>query len=466
MISRADLDERVREWGLAEHVVEKDYALGWVLWGIGSDERLSTSWVFKGGTCLKKCFIETYRFSEDLDFTVLPGGPIAQAELASVLTDVLRRVGDESGINFDIRPPLLKPHSSGRYTEGRIYYQGPRRAREAASIRLDLSSSEQLARPPVLRRIAHPYPAPLPEPGTVRCYAFEEVFAEKIRAMGERGRPRDLYDIINLYWRGDLRSEPALIRSVLIDKCRSKGVAVPTLETLSAASTREELESEWENMLAHQLPELPSFDLFWAELAGLFAWLEERVAREELPGMPLGREELPAEEWSPPATVWSWGLGVPFESVRFAAANRLCVELGYQGSVRLIEPYSLRRTRDGNLLLHAMKFGTSEHRSYRVDRIQSVRVSKQPFTPRYAIEFSAGGGLVAPPSTSRPSAPRVRSPRRAASSPGMRYVLQCSTCGKRFTHQTTDSTLQPHKTRQGWPCSGRYGFVVSTRYGR
>ena len=26
--------------------------------------------VFKGGTCLKKCFFETYRFSEDLDFTV------------------------------------------------------------------------------------------------------------------------------------------------------------------------------------------------------------------------------------------------------------------------------------------------------------------------------------------------------------------------------------------------------------
>ncbi len=36
-------------------------------------------WVFKGGTCLKKCYIETYRFSEDLDFTVLPGGPFRPA---------------------------------------------------------------------------------------------------------------------------------------------------------------------------------------------------------------------------------------------------------------------------------------------------------------------------------------------------------------------------------------------------
>ena len=29
-------------------------------------------WIFKGGTCLKKCYFDTYRFSEDLDFT-LPG---------------------------------------------------------------------------------------------------------------------------------------------------------------------------------------------------------------------------------------------------------------------------------------------------------------------------------------------------------------------------------------------------------
>lgn len=32
--------------------------------------RLAKSWIFKGGTCLKKCFFETYRFFEDLDFTL------------------------------------------------------------------------------------------------------------------------------------------------------------------------------------------------------------------------------------------------------------------------------------------------------------------------------------------------------------------------------------------------------------
>jgi predicted nucleotidyltransferase component of viral defense system len=54
MISRAALQVRAGEWGLTEEVVEKDYVLGWLLWGIGSDPVLGERWVFKGGTCLKK----------------------------------------------------------------------------------------------------------------------------------------------------------------------------------------------------------------------------------------------------------------------------------------------------------------------------------------------------------------------------------------------------------------------------
>jgi len=33
----------------------------------------------------------------------------------------------------------------------------------------------------------------------VACYSYEDLLAEKIRALGERARPRDLYDLINLY---------------------------------------------------------------------------------------------------------------------------------------------------------------------------------------------------------------------------------------------------------------------------
>ena len=43
----------------SEEVIEKNYVLGWMLWGIGGDPVLGDQWVFKGGTCLKKCYIET-----------------------------------------------------------------------------------------------------------------------------------------------------------------------------------------------------------------------------------------------------------------------------------------------------------------------------------------------------------------------------------------------------------------------
>ena len=48
----------------------------------------------------------------------------------------------------------------------------------------------------------------------INCYGYPEVFGEKVRALGERGRPRDLYDVINLY-RNDRLPAPEVIRDVL-----------------------------------------------------------------------------------------------------------------------------------------------------------------------------------------------------------------------------------------------------------
>ncbi len=262
MIGRADLDERVREWGLTHRVVEKDYVLGWVLWGIGTEERLASTWAFKGGTCLKKCYLETYRFSEDLDFSVLPGGPIAASDLRPTVEALLERVNAESGIEFDLSALRLETKPDGRYTEGRIYYRGPLAARQSGTIRLDITAWEEVVRPTELRVISHSYPDTLPMPASVRCYSFVEVFAEM---------------------------------------------------------------------------------------------------------------------------------------VRFAAANHLCVRLRYQNTTRVIEPYSLRRTEEGNLLLHAIRVDSRKPRAYRVDRIQGVEVTTQSFTPIYRVEFSSVGAITAAP---------------------------------------------------------------------
>ncbi len=67
MIQKQELLDLAKDFGLRPDVVEKDYVLGWLLAGIGEHPATRDTWVFKGGTCLKKCFFETYRFSEDLD---------------------------------------------------------------------------------------------------------------------------------------------------------------------------------------------------------------------------------------------------------------------------------------------------------------------------------------------------------------------------------------------------------------
>ena len=463
MISRFDLDERVREWRLRDDVVEKDYVIGWLLWGIGSNEPLAATWAFKGGTCLKKCYIETYRFSEDLDFTVLPGGPILPDQLSAMFKDVLARVTEASGIGFSERPPAFRVRPTGTDVEGRVFYRGPRGAPSVATVKLDLTGSERLVQPVVLRPIAHAYPDTLPGPATVPCYSFEEVFAEKIRAMGERGRPRDLYDIVNLFRRDDMNLNPSVVRAVLREKCVSKGVPIPTMAAIEASPYRAELEAEWPNMLAHQLPELPPFESFWGELPRLFAWLETGPVAKRLATIPV-REAIDTS-WAAPPTMQAWGMAAPVEPIRFAAANRLCIELGYKGTKRLIEPYSFRRSKAGDLLLCAVKVATRETRTYRFDRIESVRVSDKSFTPAYLIELGSLTSFSAPGLT-RPRTVVHRPAVKAQRSGGTTYVVKCTACGREFKRSTSSTTLREHKTKQGWPCPSRSGYHVRTTYGR
>src|SRR5579862_7715178 len=146
VITRADIVRRVAEWQMTEEVVEKDHVLGWLLWGIGADPVLGNRWVFKGGTCLKKCYIETHRFSEDLDFTVLPRGPFRPEEIEPLVARTLGRVHQASGIDFSRKQPTLRLRPDGLSTEGRVYYVGPRQTHQVARVKLDISANEKVVR--------------------------------------------------------------------------------------------------------------------------------------------------------------------------------------------------------------------------------------------------------------------------------------------------------------------------------
>jgi predicted nucleotidyltransferase component of viral defense system len=480
MISKREILDTASRVGLNPSVVEKDYALGWALAGIFAHPELAESWVFKGGTCLKKCFFETYRFSEDLDFTLLDPAHIDETFLKRVFGEISAWIYERTGLEFPADRQdfemLMNPRGNPS-CQGKLSYRGPVSSSTGGlpRVKLDLTADERIVLAPVQVPIFHPY-SDAPEGGiTVLSYAYEEAFGEKVRALAERTRPRDLYDVVNLYRNTEARPTAAVLMDVLRQKCEFKGIAVPRVGDLDGH--RGDLEGAWGHMLGHQLPALPPVDVFWSVLPEFFAWLEggpatvvpvayaiasgETLIRQRALRLPIGRPGQAA-----------------LEIIRFAAANRLAVELQYQGGTRRIEPYSLRQTQDGNVVLHAWNIDRNEHRSYRVDRIEGARSTNQTFTPRYAIELTPAGPVVIPRAAAlartagdqpvpvrqaaRPARPEK--PRKALGSQGPAYVFQCPVCRKKFKRNSMTSTLNAHKGAAGYPCPGRTGIYVKTEY--
>ena len=114
MIEQRELEQLRAEWSLESGVIEKDYVLGWLLAGIAQHEALSQTWIFKGGTCLRKCYYETYRFSEDLDFTVTRGGPEDPTALIQIFNSIVEWVRENSGLELAIDESSFRVHQNRR----------------------------------------------------------------------------------------------------------------------------------------------------------------------------------------------------------------------------------------------------------------------------------------------------------------------------------------------------------------
>ncbi len=262
--------------GLRPDIVEKDYVLGWLLSGIYNDPIISNEWIFKGGTCLKKCWFETYRFSEDLDFTIINAQHLNIEFLYERFSKISDWLQENSGIELPKDLIIFKIYTNKKNSiacEGRVSYRGPiaPRNRSLPRIKIDLTANEKIVLPPVIRTVSHVY-SDYPDHGIqALCYSYEEIFGEKIRALSERTRPRDLYDVINLFRSTEFPSNPAIVREVVLQKCDFKGIPFPTLETLMPFKDR--LSAEWVDMLSHQLPRLPPLESFWSALSEFFEWL-------------------------------------------------------------------------------------------------------------------------------------------------------------------------------------------------
>lgn len=466
MIRKQDILDRATEWQLRPEIVEKDYVLGWFLAGLASSDQKDL-WIFKGGTCIKKCFFETYRFSEDLDFSLLAKAAYSDDAIRAVLVATVRSVHELSGIDFPENLVEVRPRQNQQNQltfQCRIGYRGPLAVPSYPRVRLDLTQHEPVLDAPEVRSILHPYPDALPQDATVLAYSLDELLAEKTRALYERTRPRDLYDVVYLIENQSEAFDLVRVRELFAAKCATKNLPVPALEEITRVVRSDAgLRAEWENMLAHQLPVLPSLDGILDRLPRLLEWVEKRevvpAARTLHPApIPAGAAPVPA------AGIRYWGGGSPLEVIRFAGANRLLIEFDYNGRHRIAEPYALRTAETtGNLLLYAWEAGATHVKAFKVADMSSVRATRTSFQPRYRVELTSAGPISTPVAR---GARRVhyRNPpahrRRKATGFGPTYVFACPYCRKHFRHSTNDSSLRKHKDQRGRDCPGRTGHLL------
>jgi hypothetical protein len=188
MIDRNEMLSIANTTGLTAPVVEKDYVLGWLLHGISQHQGLRERWFFKGGTCLKKCYFETYRFSEDLDFTLQGAEQLDSGFLQAAFADILPRLYEEAGIEVPVERVLFEIYQNPRGNpscQGRLYYRSRfQTGNNMPAIKLDLTADEILLEAGVWQPVGHPY-SDAPQDGIESfCYSYDELFAEETPRVG------------------------------------------------------------------------------------------------------------------------------------------------------------------------------------------------------------------------------------------------------------------------------------------
>jgi predicted nucleotidyltransferase component of viral defense system len=178
MIKPGEIQQKARAIGVRDQQIEKDYILLWILFSISKHEELSKTIVFKGGTVLKKVYFEDYRFSEDLDFTLL-NAEISNEQIFSWFNEVFEFIKEEANIPLDIIDN--NEHEDGGINFF-ISYIGPLGGQgNNKKVKVDISRSEQLVFPPAKNDVFIGY-SDLEE-HQLLCYPLVEVLVEKMRSV-------------------------------------------------------------------------------------------------------------------------------------------------------------------------------------------------------------------------------------------------------------------------------------------
>lgn len=273
MIKQKEIVEIANRKQVPKMTIDKDWVLGHFLNAMFSFADIRENFVFKGGTCLHKCFFKDYRFSEDLDFTLLDAGFEVNK---TFIRKIMKTTSDASGIQFHLAD--LSPQQSKNIPQGYkavIKFWGAdhnpnqqplRPSRWQTSINLDISFSEILLLPAIEREIIHPYSDANIVKNSAVCYDITEILSEKIRALKQRNRPRDVYDVWYLCRSVD-SAFPGL-KDLLLKKSESKGLYIKGASDFVNEDKALRNKIAWFQSLSNQIAasDLPDFDEVYYEL--------------------------------------------------------------------------------------------------------------------------------------------------------------------------------------------------------
>lgn len=259
MLSRAELQRLANREKVALGILEKDYVLTELLKALSQLPDINETLIFKGGTALRKVYFSNWRYSEDLDFTVRHD--IAKEELRRILEIWYRQAEQVSQIQLTTKM-LHKPDG---YARVRTQFVGP--LAYTGMICMDLSFDEPLCLEPQYRNVlTDPFPD---EQRKVLVYPLEELLAEKIRSLLERGKSRDYYDVWRLLKEYPSQLDFESLGTVLDKKLAHKSLYPHAMSDFLPKDS-EGLKRYWENDLQQQVNSLPPLDEVLRELQDMF----------------------------------------------------------------------------------------------------------------------------------------------------------------------------------------------------
>lgn len=254
MISEAEIRRISAATRVDPMVVDLDYSLGWFLLGMRKTSTSLGGLLFKGGTCLRKCYFHDYRFSEDLDFTATKY--LSPADIEDWVKKSVDWVSNYDGPDFHVQPihfEVVDDEYGNESYQARIYYRGPLRwGGSPRTVKLDITRAEAILLPVNEKQIIHSYSDQASFADiNLPCYSLEEVIAEKIRAVGGQRRfavSRDLYDIYNLISTGiDVNA----VKQILPRKFEIKGLTMRGIDVNNLKIRRSAFELDWERRLGY-----------------------------------------------------------------------------------------------------------------------------------------------------------------------------------------------------------------------